>query len=176
MAEPRLILLDRDGTLIVEKDYLSHPDEVELIPGVGEAIRSLRAEGHKVVLISNQSGVARGYFDEEAVRQVHQRLLDLLEQEGTTLDGIFYCPHGPEDGCRCRKPRTGMLEDASRTSGLPLVSAIVVGDKLADLEAGKSVGAMTVLVRTGYGKKTEQTDSDKADHILDSMASLAELI
>lgn len=173
MSKPRLILLDRDGTLIVEKDYLDKPEGVELIAGAADTIRRLRHSGHKVVLITNQSGVARGYFTEEDVKRVHQRIVELLAEADTALDGIYYCPHGPEDGCDCRKPKPGMVKAAARETGLPLENAVVVGDKPADIKAGKDVGAMAVLVRTGYGETTKGKLTDQPDAILDSVADLA---
>ncbi|MCB2200638.1 D-glycero-beta-D-manno-heptose 1,7-bisphosphate 7-phosphatase [bacterium] len=172
MSNSRLILLDRDGTLIVEKDYLNSPDGVDLIEGAASAVSSLREMGHRVVLITNQSGVARGYFTVETVEHIHRRIEELLSVHGAVLDGVYYCPHGPEDGCNCRKPNSGMLQQAAKDTGLPLETAVVVGDKPADIEAAKRVGATAVLVRTGYGLTTEQRKTSQPDAILDSIADL----
>ena len=172
----RLILLDRDGTLIVEKDYLSDPAGVELIPGAGAALKRLKDAGHKLALISNQSGIARGYFTLEDHARVQARLVKVLAEEGVALDGLYYCPHGPEDGCDCRKPRTGMLEQASHELGMPLTEAVVIGDKEADLEAGKRVGATRLLVRTGYGRTLEQAGPVDADAVVEDLPEAVDWI
>jgi len=149
----KAVFLDRDGTLIVNRHYGSDPDRIELFDGVVEGLLELRVAGYKLVLVSNQSGVARGYFDEAAVARMHDRLQRLLDRHGAALDGMEYCPHHPEGDtppygveCACRKPAPGMLRRAARKHGVNLSASWMVGDIEADVEAGRRAGARTVLV------------------------------
>lgn len=125
----RFVLLDRDGTLIVDRHYLADPQGVELLPGVGAGLRQMRELGLGLVVITNQSGVGRGYFTLEQVEQVHQRLGQLLAVEQVQLDGIYSCPHTPADGCSCRKPATGLVEKAASELDFEPQSCFVVGDR-----------------------------------------------
>jgi histidinol-phosphate phosphatase family protein len=153
------LLVDRDGTIIVDKDYLYDPARVELIPGSGAALRQAREAGYKIVIVSNQSGVARGYHTYEDVEKVNARLRELLEGEGVVVDGFYFCPHHGTKGrvpaytvdCRCRKPSPGMAEQAALDCGLDLRRSIVIGDSLVDIGLGRVIGARSILVRTGYG-------------------------
>lgn len=153
----RAAFLDRDGTVIAERDYLSDPEGVELLPGAAEAITRFRAAGWAVVIITNQSGIARGLFSEDDYRAVTARLEAELARNGTAVDAVLHCPHHPDftGPCDCRKPATGMLHKAARLFDLELGGCVVVGDKRSDLGAAASVGALPVLVRTGYGRTTE---------------------
>jgi D-glycero-D-manno-heptose 1,7-bisphosphate phosphatase len=153
------VFLDRDGTVTVERGYLSSPDDVELYPNSAKAIRLLNELEIPVVVVTNQSGIARGLLTEEKLEQIHAKLGFLLEARGAYLDGIFYCPHHPDFGppkfrrdCKCRKPATGMLEDASRELCIDLASSYVVGDKMTDVMLGKNAGCSSILVMTGFGK------------------------
>jgi D-glycero-D-manno-heptose 1,7-bisphosphate phosphatase len=155
----RAVFLDRDGTINEEVGYVNHIDRVFLLPRVAEAIRLLNENGLKAVVVTNQSGVARGYFPESLVRQVNERIQDLLEREGAHLDAIYYCPHHPEAGqppyrqkCRCRKPEMGMVEEAVKVLDIDCSSSYVVGDRGNDIEFAHQIGAKGVLVLTGYGK------------------------
>jgi D,D-heptose 1,7-bisphosphate phosphatase len=159
----KAVFLDRDGTLIVNRHYGSDPDEIELFDGVVEGLLELRAAGYKLVLVSNQSGVARGYFDEAAVARMHDRLQRMLDWHGAALDGMEYCPHHPEGNttpyameCACRKPAPGMLRRAARKHGVDLSASWMVGDIEADVEAGRRAGARAVLV----GSETAQPPPD----------------
>jgi len=145
------LFVDRDGTVIVERNHLSEPGEVQLLPGVAEALRTARAAGHPVVVVSNQAGVGRGLFPETSVHAAMARLRALLRAEGVELDAVRHCPHAPEAGCDCRKPRTLLLREAAEDLRLSLRDSIMVGDKWIDVEAGRGVGASTALVRTGHG-------------------------
>jgi len=158
------VFVDRDGTLIEEKNYLSNPADVELVPGAAEAVRGLRAAGFRVVVISNQAGVARGFFGEDAVRAVHARIDALLGREGAAIDGYYFCPHHPDFSgeCRCRKPKPGMLEDAARDLDLDLSRSYMVGDRLTDVEAGGRLGLPGLLVLTGYGASERDPQSPEA--------------
>lgn len=176
MTRRRFVVLDRDGTVIVERHYLSDPDQVELIPGVAIALRQLRQLGLGLVVLTNQSGIGRGLFDARQVEAIHQRLCTLLEAEGVRLDGVFYCPHTPEDGCSCRKPASGLVDYAAKHLGFDPRLSVVVGDKACDLELGKRVGAVTILVRTGYGAQIEAAYGKLADHVVDDVAAAVPII
>lgn len=147
------VLLDRDGTIIVDKNYLSSPSEIELLPGAAEVIRTLNAAGIVVAVITNQSGVARGLFTEVQVNSVHRRLDELLRVHGARIDGYYYCPHHP-DGiveryrcvCDCRKPGSSLLEKAISDYNLDRVRSWMIGDKSSDVEAGLSAGLHTAAV------------------------------
>lgn len=176
MSTPRrFVLIDRDGTINVEKHYLSDPDQLELIPGTAEAIRALRKAGFGVAIITNQSGIARGYFDLARLEQIHARLREILAAEGAQVDGIYICPHGPDDDCTCRKPLPGMIEQAVAEHGFDPRQAVMIGDKEADVELGRGVGATAILVRTGYGRKTEAKGT-RADHVVDDLPAAVRII
>lgn len=166
----RFVLLDRDGTVIVEKNYLHDPDEVELYPGVGPALRRLGDLGFGLVVVTNQSGVGRGYFDMAAVDRVHERLSRLLAAEGVTVEAYLVCPHTPEAGCRCRKPAPGMVETAQSRFGFDPSAAFVIGDKAADVDLGKAVGATAILVRTGWGCSQDAGTATRADVVCADLA------
>ena len=170
----RFVLIDRDGTINVEKHYLSDPDQLELYPGVGAALKRLQDAGFGLAVITNQSGVARGYFDLARLEQIHDRLRALLAAEGVTVDGIYICPHGPEDKCTCRKPLPGMVEQAVAEHGFDPAQAFMIGDKEVDVELGHAVGAVSFLVRTGHGE--EHAPNSKADHVVDDLAHAADII
>lgn len=155
MADPRMLLLDRDGTVIQDKHYLCDPNQVAFEVGAVDGLRALAAQGWRFVLVTNQSGVGRGYFSLEQVAAVHRRLRAMLEDAGIVLSGIYVCPHAPEAGCRCRKPAPGLVEQAARELGFDPRQAVVVGDKLADVALAQAVGARPVLVRTGQGRQAE---------------------
>ncbi len=154
------IFLDRDGTIIEEVEYLSRLGDLKLIAGVGPAIARLNRLALPVILVSNQSGIARGYFDEEFVRQCHRRLQEMLKPYRARIDDFFFCPHHPDHGrpedrqCDCRKPAPGMLLEAANRHNLDLRQCFVVGDKASDLELAKRVGGRGILVLTGYGRQT----------------------
>ena len=149
------VFLDRDGTLIRETGYLSDPDAVELLPGVADALRNLMEAGYPLIVVSNQSGVARGMFPASRVHAVMARLRERLREHGVELTAIRFCPHRPEDGCACRKPRPGLLELAAEDLELSLRDSVTIGDKRIDAAAGRNAGGRGVLVRTGYGRDEE---------------------
>lgn len=158
----RAVFLDRDGTINVEKDYLYRVEDFEFIPGTPEAIRLLKAAGFLVIVVTNQAGVARGYYDEQAVAVLHAHIQTLLAACGATVDGFYLCPHHPTEGlgpyrvqCDCRKGAPGMLLQAAREHGIALADSFMVGDKVADIEAGVAAGCRPILVKTGYGAKVE---------------------
>ncbi len=158
------IFFDRDGTINTEVDFLRNPDELELIPKSAQAIREANELGIKVFVITNQSGIARGFLTEDDLSAVHSKLKELLKPHRAHVDAIYYCPHHPELGnppynirCHCRKPDTGMLRKAEREFHIDLRKSFVVGDRCVDVKAGLNAGCTPFLVLTGYGK-TEQRE------------------
>ncbi len=184
----KAVFLDRDGTLIQERGYLKDPAEVALEPAAAEAVARLRKNGFAVVLITNQSGVARGYYTEDDVASVHRKVEALLEAEGTGLDGIYYCPHYPEGEveaytkvCNCRKPGTGMLLQAAEDLDLRIEGSYVIGDKLTDSEAARREGMTGILVKTGYGDEEwktclQETDPQRPDRVVLDLSEAADFI
>jgi D-glycero-D-manno-heptose 1,7-bisphosphate phosphatase len=182
----RGVFLDRDGTINEEVCYLSHENQLKLIDGTVEAIRSLKKAGFKVIIFSNQAGVARGYFSEQTLQRIHQVITDMLQAQDAHLDAIYYCPHHPTAGighyraeCDCRKPKPGMLEKAARELKIDLRRSFVVGDKISDLEAGYAVGCRGVLVRTGYGLQAERQFGNyefQPHHVAESVLGAAQWI
>jgi D-glycero-D-manno-heptose 1,7-bisphosphate phosphatase len=156
----RAVFLDRDGVITQDPPHFAHRiDQLEIIPNSAEAIRLLNENGFKVVVVSNQSGVARGYYQELDIGLFNHAMAEELKKEGAFSDAIYYCPHHPEGkieryriDCDCRKPKPGMLKQAEKDLNLDLKRSFMVGDKVTDIEAGYSVGCKTILVLTGHGK------------------------
>ncbi|PIE56816.1 MAG: D-glycero-beta-D-manno-heptose-1,7-bisphosphate 7-phosphatase [Desulfobulbus propionicus] len=153
------VFLDRDGTINEQMGYINHISRFHLLPGAGAAIRALNTTGVPVVVVTNQSGLARGYFPEELLTEVHAEMQRLLAAEGAHIDGLYVCPHHPEakqekyrTTCDCRKPKPGMLLQAAREMHLDLGQSFVVGDRWSDLRCAAAVGATPILVLTGYGR------------------------
>lgn len=156
LADKGLIILDRDGVINHDSDnFVKSADEWMPIPGSIGAIAALSGAGYTVAVASNQSGLARGRFDRGALRAMHRKLRRLVSKKGGRIDRIVVCPHGPNDGCSCRKPKPGLLHRLARYYDTELRGVPVVGDSLRDLRAAASAGARPVLVRTGNGKKAE---------------------
>ena len=173
------VFLDRDGTLIREAEYLADPDGVELLPGVPEALRALRAAGYALVVVTNQSGIARGLYDEHDYRRVADRLDDMLARAGASVDATYHCPHHPDHGppCDCRKPALGMHRRAADQLKLDLAASWYVGDKASDVEPAHAVGGRGILVRTGYGRRTEAGgDLPPGTAVVDDLPAAAALI
>jgi D-glycero-D-manno-heptose 1,7-bisphosphate phosphatase len=156
----RAVFLDRDGTINEEVGYLAKPEDLVLIDGAAEAIKLLNDAEFAVVVITNQSGVARGYFTEDDVTKVNDKMLFELNMKGAYVDGVYYCPHHPDFGdgvdCDCRKPKAGMISKAEEELGISIDGSFVVGDHKGDIELGKNIGAKTVLVLTGHGGEEEE--------------------
>jgi D-glycero-D-manno-heptose 1,7-bisphosphate phosphatase len=172
----RYVVLDRDGTVIEERNYLSNPEEVKLIDGAAAALRELIRDGYGLAIITNQSGVGRGFFDETTVNEIHHKLTELLAAEEVTIDGFYVCPHRPEDNCLCRKPALGLLEQAVRELRFDPRASIVIGDKASDIQMGRRAGATTFLVRTGYGSQFAPQESLGADYVVDDLRAAVEMI
>jgi len=154
------VFLDRDGTINQDIGYIDSPERLFIIDGAASAIKRLNSKGFRVVVITNQSGVGRGYFTKEAADSVNKKLEEILKREGAHLDGIYYCPHHPDDNCECRKPRIGLLEKAKNDLAIDFKKSYVIGDKGSDIEIAQSIGGKGILVLTGSGKDEKQ----KLDH------------
>ena len=176
------MFLDRDGVLLRDPGYLSNPDAVELLPGVPDALRRLRAAGWRLVVVTNQSGVARGRFTEATLAEIHAQMVGMLQADGAYFDAIYYCPHLPnatspeyQCDCSCRKPQPGMLSAAAAALGLDLGASWMVGDKFADVAAGRAVGCQSLLVQPA-GTVTEDAPITTPDGVVGSLAEAADII
>lgn len=154
----KVVFLDRDGTINEEMGYINHINRFKIYEFVPAAIRMINENGYKVVVITNQSGIARGYFDEDLLTRVHEKLRFTLAQAGARIDQIYYCPHHPTEGkgeyrkdCECRKPKTGMIDMAKEVFDIDMEHSIMIGDRFKDMEFGKKVGLKSIMVLTGYG-------------------------
>jgi histidinol-phosphate phosphatase family protein len=159
LVTPRVnkaVFLDRDGTIARDVPYCSSPEDFKLLPGAADGIRLLNKHGFKVVVVTNQSGIARGYFTEEMLAKIHDKMHRDLAKSGAHIDAIYYCPHHPEDNCECRKPKPKMLLQAASDLNIDLGKSYVIGDKTMDIEMGKNVGCETVLI--AEGNKEEEKD------------------
>jgi D-glycero-D-manno-heptose 1,7-bisphosphate phosphatase len=150
------VFLDRDGTLIDDVGYIAEPSRVRLLPGAAGSLRALRAEGFRLVLVSNQSGIGRGLISGDQAQAVHRRFVEEFERRGVRLDAVRYCPHSPDDGCSCRKPAPGLLLDAARELELELGKSFMVGNAATDVEAGRSAGCRTIL----FGARGDTVEAD----------------
>jgi D-glycero-D-manno-heptose 1,7-bisphosphate phosphatase len=181
------IFIDRDGTISDEIGYVNHAARFRVFPWAIDAIRLVNRSGHLAVMVTNQAGVARGYFPEQVVHDVHARLLEALAAGDARLDGLYYCPHHPQAGrepyrqdCDCRKPRPGMLRRAAQELGIDLARSWVVGDRLGDLQVAWAVGARGAMVRSGYGRgelenhagSWERQPDLVAEHLLEAVSRI----
>lgn len=168
------VFLDRDGTLIEEVNYLSRVEDLRLFPFSAKAVKMLKDVGFFVIVVTNQSGVGRGVFAEAAVHEIHAAIQDRLSG---MIDGFYYCPHLPAAGCECRKPLTGMIDQAVSDLSVDTVGSWMVGDKTIDVEAGRNAGLATVLVSTGYGEVEALSMAIKPDHFeIDLLAAAKRII
>jgi D-glycero-D-manno-heptose 1,7-bisphosphate phosphatase len=157
----KLIILDRDGVINEDSDdFIKSPEEFIPIPGSFDAITRLCHAEYKVVIATNQSGIARGYYDLDALNAIHSKMHRLLGVHGGKIDAIFFCPHGPDDNCECRKPKAGMLCDIADRYDLSLTNIPFIGDSLRDIEAGRAAGAAPCLVKTGKGLRTLESSKE----------------
>ena len=145
----RAVFLDRDGTIARDVPYCGKPEDFEILPTVPEAIKLLNQNSFKVVVVTNQSGIARGYFTEETLALIHQKMKDELAAAGANIDAIYYCPHHPDENCACRKPGTALFQRAAEDLDIDFPSSFMIGDTEEDIYAGKAIGCKTVLVTTG---------------------------
>lgn len=185
------VFLDRDGTVNEQMGYINHLSRFHLLPEAGRAIKLLNDHGIPVIIVSNQSGLARGYFPVELLDAVHKKMDDLLADQGASVDGLYYCPHHPEakeekfrQACNCRKPKIGMLQQAAQELNLDLASSFMVGDRWSDIKCAQSAGCNPVLVLTGYGRgdyeyigpSQEIQPSFVADDLLDAVKWILQTI
>jgi D-glycero-D-manno-heptose 1,7-bisphosphate phosphatase len=178
------VFLDRDGTISPEVGYLSDPSKFELLPGAADSIRNLNEAGYKVFVVTNQSGIALGFLSIEILEQIHSRMKKLLANSGAYIDKIYFCPHHPTKGnsgftipCSCRKPEHGMILQAAKDYKLDLLSSFIIGDKLTDVNTGKSLGLRSILVLTGYGKEEkERLSSESVNKSLFIAKDIAEAV
>jgi D-glycero-D-manno-heptose 1,7-bisphosphate phosphatase len=159
-AADKVVILDRDGTLVIDRGYLSDPAGLEFEPGAAEGMKWLYSRGYRLVVITNQSGVGRGFFAIEQVEAMNERLNAMADEAGVKLAGIYYCPHAPDDGCDCRKPALGLMTRAASELGFDPASAIMIGDKESDMEFGRRAGATTVLIAAGALAAHVRTEPD----------------
>jgi D-glycero-D-manno-heptose 1,7-bisphosphate phosphatase len=165
------VFLDRDGTLMRDVDYCGDPGNVHVFKGVSEALRRLKDGGYKLIVVTNQSGIGRGYFNEKQYRAVEREVARQIGSE--LIDATYYCPHRPSDKCSCRKPSPDMVVRAARDHGLDPAQSFFIGDKRSDMECGRNAGVKTILVRTGYGK---DIDSERVDLVATNLIEAADLI
>ncbi len=172
---PKMIILDRDGVINEDSDdYIKSVDEWIPIPGSLEAINRLKMAGYLVTVATNQSGISRGLFNEEVLRQIHGKMHRLLARRGASVDGIFYCPHGPQDNCTCRKPKPGLLFQIAKQFDINLTETIFVGDSISDIKAAEMANAIPVLVRTGKGEQVMQNSPEVVNlPVYDDLAHFA---
>lgn len=177
------VFVDRDGTINVDVDFLSSPGQLQLIPRSADAIRELNELGIPVIVITNQSGIARGLYSEQDLKLVHDAMDALLKVQGASIQKYYYCPHHPTDGiapyvtdCACRKPKPGMLYQARDEFGFDLRRSYVIGDKRIDMEAGRSVGAVAIQVATGYGEQEQESAADIRDHYAGDLFEAVQII
>lgn len=175
VSPPGVALLDRDGTIMEDRDYLADPEGVVLLPGAAQGLRRLAEHGVRLVVVSNQSGVGSGRFTLEQLGLVNARLQDLLSAECVTLDGIFCCIHRADAGCECRKPALGLVRAAEARLGLDLARSVVVGDKPADLLLARGLGVPAFLATTGYGRQTLAEHQVQPDYVVDNLAQFARI-
>lgn len=174
MSRP-IALLDRDGTIIYNRHYLSDPEDLEFLPGAVEGLRRLRDRGWLFVLITNQSGIGRGYFDEARLGEIHERFEAMLAAEELRLEGIFYCPHTPDDDCACRKPRTGMVDRAVRELDLDLSRAAMIGDSAGDMGLAANLSIPGVFIRGEYDLPAGIEPAARVSDLVEAAAFLERL-
>jgi histidinol-phosphate phosphatase family protein len=176
----RAIFLDRDGTINIEKEFISNPDDVELIPGAAEGLHLAAEHGFKLFVISNQSGVARGLMTEDDVARVNQRLIDLLGSEGVKLDAVEFCGHHPSvtGRCECRKPQRGMIDRVLKKFDIDLARSFVIGDRALDRELAFNIGAKAIMVMTGYGvlEVNALSPDNKPDYVASDLLNAVQWI
>lgn len=169
----QVVILDRDGTIVIDRNYLGDPAGLEFLSGAVSGLRKLHALGCRLVVITNQSGIGRGLLTQEQVQRVNEGLSRMMQTIGAPLTATYYCPHAPDAGCDCRKPAVGLLLQAANELGVEPAQAIVIGDKASDIQLGQRVGAFTVLV---VGDHFESAQTSKPDAIVKNLSEAAQLI
>jgi len=172
----KAVFLDRDDTIAKDVPYCSRVEDFEILPSVPEGIRLLNEHGFIVVVITNQSGIARGYFTEQTLSQIHEKLHRELGRWNAHVDAIYHCPHHPDDGCECRKPKPTLLLQAAKDMGIDLHLSYMVGDDVKDIDSGRSAGCKTVLVTTGPDRGSLEGQEVSPDYVAHSLCEAAEWI
>lgn len=179
----KAVFLDRDGTIVEDTGYLNHPVQVRFLPGAVDAVKKLNEAGYKVIVITNQSGVARGLFSEDMLQTIDKHVQKAILNGGAHLDGIYYCPHHPEHGvypykqaCECRKPHPGLIKKAAKELAIDLASSFMVGDHNTDITAGQRAGVKTILITTGRGKEEKGELKSPPEHFAPDLLSAARWI
>jgi len=175
VSRNKAVFLDRDGVILVEKNFAIDIEEMEFLPGAIDGLKNVPPDYLKII-ISNQSGIGRGYFKVEQVEQFNDALLEELKKNSVLIDKIYYCPHSPDDNCQCRKPKTGLFEKARQEYGIEFGQSWVIGDKSSDIQAGKNIGALTIQVLTGYAGREPGADMMKPDYIADDLYQAVEIV
>jgi D-glycero-D-manno-heptose 1,7-bisphosphate phosphatase len=171
------IILDRDGVINEDSDaYIKSPAEWRPIPGSLEAIAELSRGGFSIAVLSNQSGVARGLFDMDTLQAINERMFAAVEQAGGRIDVLYFCPHGPDDDCACRKPRPGLFERFAREQQMDLTNVPAIGDSFRDLQAARATGARPILVRTGKGRRTLEKHPDPGCPVFENLHEAAQFL
>lgn len=156
----KTIFLDRDGTLIKDAGYPNDPKQVELVPGAADAMQAFINAGYLLVVISNQSGIGREKIKPEEAEQVHQRFVEVFEENGISFSGVYYCPHAPEENCACRKPKPGMIHQAAQELNIDVEHSFMIGDKLSDIQTGHNAGMKGILFRDHPSNKGKEIHPD----------------
>lgn len=178
MSGARAAFLDRDGTLIEDLDYLADAERVRLLPGVAAGLRALRDAGYRLIVVTNQSGIARGLIRPDEYERVRRRIDELLAAEGVALDGVYHCPHHPDitGPCTCRKPGLGLYQEAAAEHGLDPARSVFIGDKPGDVAPAAAWGGQAILVRTGYGRDSERRVAPAVTVVDDFPAAVAHVL
>ncbi|MFC1913742.1 D-glycero-beta-D-manno-heptose 1,7-bisphosphate 7-phosphatase [Chloroflexota bacterium] len=176
MVTNKAVFLDRDGTIVIEVNYCRHPEDIKLYPKAPQAIKMLNESGFKVILVTNQSGIARGYFNEDTLSQIHAKMLSDLSAHGAGIDAIYYCPHHPDDGCNCRKPQPGNLLQAAEDWDIDCRASFVIGDRLMDIELARNTDCRSVLVTNTRGLRELKNSDAQPDFIAHDIGEAAEWV
>ncbi len=168
----KVVVLDRDGTIVVDRNYLADPDALEFEPGAAAGLRGMVDMGFRLVVVTNQSGIARGFLTLGRLEEIHERFRQMMLAIGAPLAGIYFCPHAPGDGCDCRKPNLGLMRQASEELGFDMSRSFVIGDKDSDIEFGRRAAAVTMLIR----KPGEPPSSTAPDHVVANLREAAQII
>lgn len=169
----KAVFLDRDGTICEDFNYLSRPKDLRIFPFAAKAIQLLNEAGFLVIIITNQSGIGRGYFTEETLNEINESMMKQLTSKNARIDALYFCPHLPENACKCRKPGTEMIENAAKEFGIDLEGSWMIGDKSVDIETGQNIGVKSAIVMTGYGKTELENCVTKPDLVSENLLSAA---
>jgi D-glycero-D-manno-heptose 1,7-bisphosphate phosphatase len=169
----KVVVLDRDGTIVVDRHYLADPDGLEFEPGAGRALRSMSDMGYRLVVVTNQSGLARGYFTVDQLEKIHARMRQMLNAEGVQIAGIYFCPHDPSDGCECRKPGLGLMRQAAEELRFDMSQSVVIGDKDSDIEMGRRAKALTMLIGA---EPMVPSSSNGPDYVIKDLTEAASIL